>query len=354
MTPSSRPDGPAAPVPDARTTTAPARNARDWVQILAQYRDPNPLRSAAELAVTLAGFVALWALAWLALPVSPLLAVAIALLNAGFLVRLFAIQHACGHAPFVRSRTRSDSVGRVLGVITLTPNEVSRRSHSIHHASAGNLDKRGIGDVLTLTVAEYQALSPLRRWGYRLYRHPLVLFGLGPSYLFLLQNRLPLGLMAMPRYWASAMATNLALVLALALIGWFGGWQVLVFIWLPTTVLAATLGVWLFYVQHQFEEPHWQQGDDWQLHDAALHGSSHYDLPAPLRWFTANLGVHHVHHLYSRIPFYRLTEVLRDHPALAEAQRMTIRQSLSTAGLQLWDEGARKLISFRALRHRTA
>jgi omega-6 fatty acid desaturase (delta-12 desaturase) len=354
MTSLFRPDGPVAPAPALPAEAALPGDARDWVQILAQYRDPDPLRSTAELAVTLGGVLGLWALAWLALPASPLLAVTLALLNAGFLLRLFAIQHDCGHASFLPSRGLSDMVGRVLGVLTLTPYAVWRRSHSIHHASAGNLDKRGIGDVLTLTVAEYRARGPLGRLGYRLYRHPLVLFGLGPSYLFLLQNRVPLGMMNQPRYWLSAMSTNLAILAALGLVLWAGGWQALVLVWLPTTVLAATLGVWLFYVQHQFEETHWRQGEDWQLHDAALRGSSHYVLPAPLRWMTANLGIHHVHHLYSRIPFYRLPEVLADHPALARAQRMTIRESLSTAGLQLWDEGAQKLISFRSLRRRRA
>ncbi|WP_226779641.1 fatty acid desaturase [Oceaniglobus trochenteri] len=329
---------------------ATATPARNWIQILAKYRDPHHGRSIFELAVSLLPFLAIWALAWWLLPHAPWATVALALLNGGFLVRLFIIQHDCGHGGFFRNRHVSDWTGRVLGVLTLTPYDVWRRTHSIHHSAAGNLDKRGIGDVHTLTVAEYRALSPLWRLHYRVYRHPLVLFGLGPVYLFLVQNRLPLGLMKSFKYWSSAMATNLVIVLALAAIAWFGGWQPIVLIFLPTLLVAATAGVWLFYVQHQFEETHWDQNEDWQLHDAALHGSSHYVLPAVLRWFSGNIGVHHVHHLYARIPFYRLTEVLRDHAELATAQRLTIRESLACARLHLWDQDGRRLLSFKAAR----
>lgn len=327
------------------------RSGRDWVQILARYREPHHGRSALELGLTLVPLVVLFAIAWWLLSVSYLLAAAVAVVNAGFLLRAFAIQHDCGHASFFRSRGLSDWVGRGLGVLTLTPYDVWRRSHSIHHASSGNLDKRGIGDVMTLTVEEYYALSKWGRLRYRLYRNPLVLFGLGPAYLFILQNRLPIGFMrAGWSYWTSAMATNAAIALGLGLMIWWGGFMPLLLVWLPTALIAATLGVWLFYVQHQFEETHWKQGEDWQLHDAALEGSSHYVLPAPLRWITANIGIHHVHHLYSRIPFYRLPEVLRDHPVLAESQRMTLWQSFRCTRLHLWDEKGRRLLSFASAR----
>ncbi|MBM9594759.1 fatty acid desaturase [Roseitranquillus sediminis] len=324
-----------------------AQDARIWVRVLGRYREPLQLRSALELLVTLVPFVALWALAWSSLSVSYSLAVALAVLNGGFLVRLFAIQHDCGHGSFFKSRTANDWMGRALGVLTLTPYAVWRRTHSVHHASSGNLDKRGMGDVLTLTVAEYRALSPLGRLRYRLYRHPLVLFGLGPSYLFLVQNRLPLGLTRSGwTYWASAMGTNLMLLLALGAVGYAGGASPLLLVFLPTTIVAASIGVWLFYVQHQFEETSWDSDPEWQLHDAALHGSSHYVLPGVLRWFTANIGVHHVHHLQSRVPFYRLPEILRDHPELNEAQRLTLGESLKTVRLQLWDNRSRRLVSF--------
>ncbi|SEQ16580.1 fatty acid desaturase [Thalassovita taeanensis] len=331
--------------------TAPKRTPQDWVRVLANYREPHLGRSLYELGVSLIPFLALWALAFWALSISGWLALGIAVLNAGFLVRLFVIQHDCGHGSYFRNRHVSDWVGRALGVLTLTPYDVWRRSHAIHHSSAGNLDKRGMGDVHTLTVEEYRALSVRGRLGYRLYRSPFVMFLLGPTYLFLLQNRLPFGLMrAGAKYWTNAMATNAAIAIALGLIFYFGGVMPILLIFLPTVLIAATIGVWLFYVQHQFEETVWHKAEDWQLHDAALMGSSHYVLPGVLQWMTANIGIHHVHHLYSRIPFYRLTEVLRDHPVLAGAQRLTIRESLSCARLHLWDEHGQRLLSFAQAR----
>ena len=332
---------------------AQVRSARDWVRILAQYREPSTRRSILELVVTLVPFFLLWGLAWVSMSVSPWLTLGIAALNGLLLVRIFCIQHDCGHASFFHSRRVQDWVGRCLGVLTLTPYDVWRRTHSIHHAQHGNLDQRGIGDVQTLTVDEYLARGRLGRLAYRLYRHPVFLFGLVPSYLFLVQNRVPLGLMtAGRRYWISAMGTNAVIGLILAAMIWLGGPMPVLLIYLPTVVVAATIGVWLFYVQHQFEETHWAENDEWQLHHAALAGSSHYVLPAPLRWVSANIGIHHVHHLYSRVPFYRLPEILRDHDELASAQRMTIGESLRSVNLHLWDERLKRLISFREARRR--
>jgi omega-6 fatty acid desaturase (delta-12 desaturase) len=325
-------------------------HARDWVKILASYREPSTLRSFCELGVTVGPFIALWALAWWSLSISAWLTLAISLCNAAFLLRLFAIQHDCGHSSFFKDRVLSDWVGRVLGVVTLTPYDVWRRAHSIHHSSAGNLGRRGIGDIDTLTVAEYKSLSRYKQFCYRLYRHPVVLFGLGPGYLFFLQNRLPLGLMAHARYWVSAMGTNVAIIGALLTIWYFGGLLPILLIFVPSTLLAATAGVWLFYVQHQFETTHWEDDSNWDLHDAALQGSSHYVLPSVLQWLSANIGIHHIHHLYSRIPFYRLPEVLRDHASLAEINRMTVRESFSNARRHLWDENSKKLLSFSEAR----
>ncbi|MGZ3216021.1 fatty acid desaturase [Paracoccus sp. T5] len=332
-------------------TSIPARQAKEWVQILAKYREPSTRRSVIELVVTLVPFLALWALAWAALSVSYWLALAIAMVNGLFLVRIFCIQHDCGHASFFRNRTVQDWVGRALGVLTLTPYDVWKRTHSLHHAQHGNLDQRGIGDVMTLTVSEYRSRSRFGRLMYRLYRHPFVLFVLGPTYLFILQNRLPIGLMrAGSQFWISALGTNLALAAILGLMIWLGGPAPVLLIFLPTSMVAGTIGVWLFYVQHQFEETHWAKGDDWQLHEAALAGSSHYVLPQPLRWLSANIGIHHVHHLYSRIPFYRLPEILRDHSELASAQRLTPLESLRSVNLHLWDEKLGRLMSFREAR----
>ena len=336
--------------PDLPAPAPGATSSRDWVKILADYREPSHLRSTFETAVSLVPFVLLWALAWWSLSVSYWLAFGISVLNAAFLLRLFTIQHDCGHGAFFSNRNVSDWLGRVIGVLTLTPYDVWRRTHSAHHSGSGNLAKRGMGDIHTYTVTEFQALSPLQRLKYRIYRHPVTLFGFGPGYLFLLQNRLPLGLMNHARYWVSAIGTNIAIFAALAVIWYFGGFAPILLIFLPSTLLAATAGMWLFYVQHQFEHTHWDQDDDWQLHDAALHGSSHYVMPAVLQWFSANIGIHHVHHLYSRIPFYRLTEVLRDHAELANSNRLTIRQSLSCARLHLWDENSKRLLSFSQAR----
>lgn len=342
------------PVPhsDVQVESKKVDTARDWLRVLAKYREPILWRSLFELAVTLVPFFALWALAWLALSVSPWLAAAIALVNGLFLVRLFAIQHDCGHAAFFANRDVSDWVGRALGVLTLTPYDVWKRTHAIHHSASGNLDQRGMGDVMTLTVEEYKARSTWGKFMYRLYRSPFVLFVIGPAYVFYLQYRLPIGFMKSRKYWTSAMGTNVAIALILGVIVYFGGWAPILMIFLPTTLLAAMGGVWLFYVQHQFEDTHWDVAEDWEMHDAALHGSSHYELGTVLQWMTANIGLHHVHHLYSRIPFYRLTEVMRDHPDLSQNQRLTILESIACVKLRLWDEKERKLMSYKQARAR--
>ncbi len=326
-----------------------SKPAQEWIKILSEYREPDTFRSWFEVAVTFGPFLGLWVLAWWSLSVSPWLTLLIACCNGAFLLRLFVIQHDCGHGSFFKNRTLSDWVGRVIGILTLTPYDVWRRSHAIHHSSSGNLDRRGMGDVHTLTVDEYRALSTMNRLLYRLYRNPVVLFGLGPGYLFFLQNRLPLGHTGL-KYWVSAMGTNAGIIAALLVILYFGGVMPILLIFLPSTLLAATAGVWLFYVQHQFEATVWENDEDWQLHDAALHGSSHYVLPSVLRWLSANIGIHHVHHLYSRIPFYRLTEVLNDHKDLADGNRMTIRESFQNARLHLWDENSKQLLSFARAR----
>lgn len=327
--------------------------ARDWLRVLAKYREPNHFRSIMELAITGVPFVVLWITAWWALSISYWLTLAISIPAAGFLLRLFMIQHDCGHGAFFRRRIVNDWVGRVTGIFVLTPYDVWRGSHSIHHATSGNLDKRGIGDIDTLTVREYRALPLHRRIAYRLYRHPIVMFGVGPAYLFLLRNRLPIGYMRQGwRYWISAMGTNAATAVVAGILMYFIGVGPFLMVQLPITLLAASIGVWLFYVQHQFEETFWAEDKEWQLPDAALYGSSHYDLPKVLRWFTANIGVHHVHHLCSRIPYYRLPQVLRDHPELAEVRRLTLMQSFACFGFQLWDESQQKLISFAHARER--
>jgi omega-6 fatty acid desaturase (delta-12 desaturase) len=221
----------------------------------------------------------------------------------------------------------------------------------MHHASSGNLDRRGIGDVNPLTVDEYRARSIWGRLRYRLYRHPLVMFGIGPAYLFILRNRLPIGMMGGGwQPWASTMETNLAIALIAATLVWFIGIKAFLLVHVPIMLLAASVGVWLFYVQHQFERTTWENDSEWNLYQAALHGSSHYDLPAVLRWFTANIGVHHVHHLCSRIPYYRLPHVLRENPELRGVSRLTLLESVRCVRLVLWDETQRRLVPFHDVR----
>ena len=333
---------------DAAATTAAVTDARAWTQVLARYRQPSTGRGIVEIAITIVPLATLWVLAWATLDIGYWLALPLALAAAGFLVRLFAIQHDCSHGSFFRHRRANDWFGRVAGVLTFTPYAVWRHAHATHHASTGNLDRRGLGDVETLTVDEYRARSMWGRLRYRLYRHPLVLFGLGPAYLFILQQRLPVGTMrAGWRPWASTMTTNLAIALIAALLIWLIGFKAFLLVQLPILLFAASVGVWMFYVQHQFEHTTWANDREWNLHDAALHGSSHYDLPAFLRWLTANIGVHHVHHLNSRIPYYRLPSVLRDHPELRDVGRLTLLDSFRCVRLVLWDETQRRMVSFR-------
>jgi omega-6 fatty acid desaturase (delta-12 desaturase) len=328
-----------------------ATSARDWLPVLKRYHAPCHRRSLIEIAITAVPFVLLWIAAWACLRWSYWLSLAIAVPAAGFLVRLFMIQHDCGHGSFFRQRLINDWAGRIISVLTLTPYDHWRWSHAVHHASSGNLERRGIGDIKTLTVEEYLALSRLRRAAYWLYRHPLVMFGLGPAYLFLVQHRFPSnGALTSWRSWRSPMATNAAIAVLVVAAMWLVGVRPFLLVHLPITMLAASIGVWLFYVQHQFEETVWAKGSAWTMHEAALHGSSHYDLPAVMRWFTANIGVHHVHHLCSRIPYYRLARVLRDHPELKGIGRLTLLQSLRCVPLVLWDEKCRRLISFAELR----
>lgn len=327
-------------------------DARMLVKALASFREPRLGRSLFEITVTAVPLLVLWVAMWAALHFVGLwLALLLALPTAGFLMRLFLIQHDCGHDAFFRHRAINDWVGRALGIFTLTPYDYWRRRHATHHATSGNLDRRGVGDLPVLTVQEYLARGRWGRFGYWLNRHPAVLFGVGPAYVFLLEQRLPIGLMRHGwRPWVSTMVTNVAvLALAIGLMALIGIGPFLL-LHLPVVLLAATAGVWLFFVQHQFEYTQWDETRDWNHAEAALHGSSYYDLPGILRWFSANIGIHHVHHLASRIPYYRLPEVLRDYPELRNHSRLTLRESLTCVRLALWDEGHRRLISFREMR----
>ena len=333
-------------------SAAEATEARAWTKVLLKYREPDLLRSVFEIAITLLPLAALWALMWFAYSLGYWwLSLLLSVPAAGFLIRLFMIQHDCGHGAFFRHRLANDWTGRALGVLTFTPYDFWKRTHSVHHATSGNLEGRGMGDIDTLTVSEYLAMSWLGRLRYRLYRHPAIMFGVGPAYLFIFRHRLPFGLMrAGWGPWLSTMGTNLAIAVVVAALIWLVGLGPFLLVQLPILLLAAALGVWLFYVQHQFEHTHWAKRDDWNLHEAALHGSSYYVMPAFLSWFTANIGIHHVHHLCSKIPYYRLPRVLRENPALGDIGRLTLWDSIKCVQLVLWDESRQRLVSFGEMR----
>ncbi|WP_288588754.1 fatty acid desaturase [uncultured Methylobacterium sp.] len=326
--------------------------AREVARHCAAYRDPVPRLAVRQVANTLLPYLAVCGLMlWAAAAGHALWALPLAVPAGGLLVRLFIIQHDCGHGSFLPSRAANDGLGRVLSLLTVTPYDSWKRAHALHHASTGDLSRRGTGDIHTLTVREYLALSRWQRLRYRLYRNPFILIVLGSPLNFLVLQRFPSGV-GLP--WRTAWRDVLGLDLALAgLVGLLalatGGIGPVLWVLLPVVSVAAWIGGWLFYVQHQYEETVWEGPESWDFHRAALGGSSYYVLPRVLQWFTGNVGLHHVHHVNSRIPNYRLQECLDGHATLGEVGRLTLRDSLRCLGLALWDEEARKLIGFSGL-----
>ena len=310
---------------------------------------PQRKRSIGQLSLTAGAFVVAWLASWAALGIGYWLTLLLTLVAAGLVVRLFAIQHDCGHGSYFRSRRANDVVGMILGVMTLTPYHYWRWAHGVHHATSGNLDRRGVGDITTLTVREYRDLRPWRRLAYRLYRHPLVLFGIGPVYVFGLKHRVPFDLPLSYRgQWISVMFTNAAIATLALVMGMAVGFAEFAMVHLPIMVAASVAGVWMFFVQHQFDGAYWRRGKTWNVHQSAYEGSSYYDLPPLLGWVTANLGLHHVHHLCATVPNYRLRECMKALPELFEVPRLTLVQSVRCARLALWDEEREKLVGFCA------
>jgi len=313
--------------------------------VLAKYRTSTWRRSIFQLCTSLAGFTVSWVLAWWCLSVSYALTLIAAVPAAGFLVRLFILAHDCGHGSFFPSRWANEIVGSGLGILTLTPYHRWRKHHAIHHATSGDLDRRGYGDVHMLTVQEYGRLSRFDRWMYRFHRHPLVLFGIGPVLYFVIWQRLALEPRAWKKERRSVWLTNLALLVCGSAIAWLIGLGPFLAVHTPIIAMASSAGVWLFFVQHHFEATYWRRNDRWKYMSAGLHGSSYYQLPRILQWLTASIGIHHIHHLDSRIPNYRLQACFDENPELQQVYRLTIRESLSSTRLKLWDEETRRMVA---------
>ncbi|MFB3114818.1 MAG: fatty acid desaturase [Nitrospirales bacterium] len=316
-----------------------------WQQVVAKYDNPDLRRSVWQVFNSFVPYFILWYVMYRSLAVSYWITLALSVLAAGFVVRIFIIFHDCGHGAFFKSQKANDVWGFIAGVLTFTPYYSWRHEHAMHHATAGDLDRRGVGDIWTLTVKEYLGLSPRKRLVYRIYRNPLVMFGIGSLLLFLVHYRFPRrGVGKRERhsvYW-----TNLAIVVILTLSSVTIGIKAFVLIQLPVMVIASTAGVWLFYVHHQFEGVYWEHHDKWDYVTAALQGSSFYKLPKVLQWVTGNIGFHHVHHLAPRIPNYYLERCHEEDPIFQEVKPITLLASLKLLTLRLWDEDRRQLVGF--------
>ena len=307
-------------------------------------------RSVYQLADTAIPFVALWMTMLWSLQVGYWLTLLLAFPTAMFMIRLFIFQHDCGHGAFFKSRRANTVVGSIIGVVMLIPYSYWRRTHAIHHATSGNLDHRTFGDIDTLTVREYLSLSRSKRLQYRLYRHPFVMLGFGPFYQFVIKHRFPADApRSWKREWMSVWTTNLAIAAVVTAMWLTVGIDRFLQVQLPLTMISGSVGVFLFYVQHQYEDTYWRYRESWDYYAAGLEGSSYFNLPRILHWFTGNIGYHHIHHVSSRIPNYHLARAWTEVPALQEVTWLSIPESLKTLRLTLWDEDSRQLIGFRDL-----
>jgi len=342
--------------PSAPSLAVESTSNNPWRARLAPYRSADPVKSIWQLVNTLTLLFVTWGTAFYLVHNRSFWAVLPIIGASGMLVRLFVLQHDCGHRSFFKSVKANDRVGAWLGILTLTPYHSWRRLHAVHHATSGDLDRRGRGgEILLLTVDEYRSRSIWGRLGYRLYRNTLVLFVLGPFYQFVIKQRFANDL---PKTWErerrSVYLTNVGWFGMLGLLTWALGWQTVLLTYLPVATLASAAGVWLFYVQHQYEEAYFHHRDKWDYVDAALRGSSHFRLPKVLQWMTASIGIHHVHHLDSRIPNYRLQRCVDEQPGLAAAEQMTFWDGMRVMNLKIWDEKSGRLLSWREYDKMTA
>jgi omega-6 fatty acid desaturase (delta-12 desaturase) len=326
-------------------------NPANWKQIVARYQKPSTARAAWQIINTVVPYAGLWWLMHYTISISWWLTVPLAILAGAVLVRAFIIFHDCGHGSFFKSTVANRITGAITGVLTFTPFYHWRWEHAIHHSSSGDLDRRGTGDVWTLTVQEYLESSRWKRFAYRLARNPVILFVIAPLFLFLIQQRAP-KLKAPTRERYSVYWTNLAIGSLAALLIAIFGLKAYLIIQLTVLITAGAAGVWLFYVQHQFEGVYWERGGEWDYVQAALQGSSFYKLPRILQWFSGNIGFHHIHHLSPRIPNYHLEKCHDAEPLFQTVKPVTFFGSLKSLTFRLWDEQKRKLVGFHAVRNR--
>jgi omega-6 fatty acid desaturase (delta-12 desaturase) len=325
-------------------------DAGSWRESLAPYAKPDLRRSVFDVATSVVAYLALTAAMYAALDVSLLLVCVFAVPAAGFLVRTFVVFHDCAHGSFLPWRRANHWLGIACGLLVYSPFHSWRHEHAVHHASAGDLDRRGRGDVETLTVAEWVALSRPKRLAYRTFRNPLVMLGLGPIWALMIAPRL-VPRWARARFGRAIIATNIALAALLAGLCAFVGWRAVLVVQLPTAMLAGAVGIWMFYVQHQFEDVYWERKEDWSYAAAALRGSSYLMLPSVLQFFTGNIGLHHVHHLSARIPNYNLQRAHDENPVFHDVPRLTFWDGVRALGLKLYDEDRGRMVTFREARH---
>jgi omega-6 fatty acid desaturase (delta-12 desaturase) len=321
--------------------------------LCASYSQPRLARSVVDVLTSLVPYVALSVLLDLTMGVSIFLTAAGILLAGGFLVRTFIVFHDCTHGALFASKHANRWIGRVAGLFVLAPFSRWRHDHAVHHATSGDLERRGVGDIITLTVSEYEERSWRGRLAYRLIRNPLVMFGIGPIMAMIVGPRIATRAQR-PRMRHSVLLTDVVLVTAFALLGWLIGPERLLLVWAPPAMLAGSVGIWLFYVQHQFEDAYWRSADEWTYADAALQGSSYLKLPRVLQFFTGNIGLHHVHHLSARIPNYNLERAHRENPVLHQVPTLSLLDGLRAVNLKLWDPQSGKLVTFAEARRATA